>query len=174
MNITIFYFLNSFALTLPWLDTLVRFIAVPFIYIFIGLVTLILVWKSKIFTGDCSIKSMWMKGKSVAVIVFSTGLSYVLANVLKTIIKTDRPFVALQDVHTLISETGYAFPSGHSATIAGFAFAVFFKNKKLGLICFLVMLLIGVSRVIAGVHFPIDIIGGYALGFIVAYFSKSL
>jgi membrane-associated phospholipid phosphatase len=34
-------------------------------------------------------------------------------------------------------------------------------------------LLIGVARIIAGVHFPIDILGGFCLGFLVAYlFNK--
>ena len=33
-------------------------------------------------------------------------------------------------------------------------------------------LLIGVARIIAGVHFPIDILGGFIIGFIVAYFIK--
>jgi membrane-associated phospholipid phosphatase len=35
-------------------------------------------------------------------------------------------------------------------------------------------LLIGVARVIAGVHFPIDILGGFCIGFLVAYLFEKL
>ena len=85
-----------------------------------------------------------------------------------------RPFIALPGVQSLFLETGYAFPSGHSATIAAFAFAIFFKNKRLGYIAFVIALIIGLARVIAGVHFPLDIAGGYALGFMVAFLFKTL
>lgn len=174
MNISIFYFLHSFAFIYPWFDQLIQFLAVPFIYIIISIITIILIWKAKIFEEGFNIKSMWIRGHGVVIILFTTLFTYILSNLLKIVIMTDRPFIALNNIYTLIPESGYAFPSGHSATIAAFAFAVFFKNKKLGYVCFIAMLLIGLARVVAGVHFPIDIVGGFAIGFLVAYFSKSL
>ncbi len=173
MNITLFYFLHSIAYIYPWLDRVLWFLAEPFIYIVITSVTLVLVWQEKIFTLGSSVWEMWNKGRGVVVVCISTISGYILANLLKIIIHTDRPPIALPDVHSLVSETGYAFPSGHSATIAAFAFAVFFKNRTLGYVSFVAMLLVGVARVAAGVHFPIDIVGGYVLGFMVAYFLKS-
>jgi undecaprenyl-diphosphatase len=172
MNSSIFIFLHSFAFQSNWFDSLVIFFAEPFIYIFIVVVTAILLLQSHIF-DDFNLKSIYRKSRMVIVIAVTTVSGYILANLLKLLIQSDRPFVAMSNVHTLIPESGYAFPSGHSATIAAFAFAVFFKNKRLGYICFLAMLLIGVSRVVSGVHFPIDILGGYALGFLVAYLLKT-
>jgi undecaprenyl-diphosphatase len=84
----------------------------------------------------------------------------------------ERPFMALSDVQSLFFESGYAFPSGHSATIAGLAFAVFFRHKWLGYVCMVAAVLIGVARVAAGVHFPVDIIGGYSLGFLIAFLLR--
>ncbi len=173
MNISIFYFLYDFSSKYDWLDCLIRFFAEPFIFIIIAVLTIALIWHSQVFRGDNSIKSLWSKGRGIAIIIFSTGLTYALANLLKLIIQTDRPFILLPDIHTLVSESGYAFPSGHSATIAAFAFGVFFKNKKIGYIALVAMILIGLARVAAGVHFPIDIMGGYALGFVVAFLLKS-
>ncbi len=174
MNNSIFYFLHSFAFQSNLLDSLIRFFAEPFIYIVIILVIIILIKKYKVFGQDNTIPSLWKRGRNIAIILFATVATYLLANLLKFLFHTDRPFIALSNINTLVSESSYAFPSGHSAVIAAFAFAVFFKNKKLGYICFAAVLLIGLARVAAGVHFPVDIIGGYALGFIVAYFAKSL
>jgi len=33
-------------------------------------------------------------------------------------------------------------------------------------------LLIGIARIIAGVHFPVDILGGFILGILTAYLVK--
>jgi undecaprenyl-diphosphatase len=173
MNNYIFTFLHSFAFHSSLLDSVIIFFAEPFIYIFILFIILNLLWKDRILNDGFNLKYVYKKSKSITVIIASTILGYILANLLKILIHADRPFITLPNIYTLIPESGYAFPSGHSATIAAFAFAVFFKNKRLGYICFLAMLLIGVSRVVSGVHFPIDILGGYALGFLVAYLLKT-
>ncbi len=174
INLSLFYFLHSFAFQYPWLDSLIWFLAVPLIYITIVFVGIFLSIQYKIFSGDMTIKSLWGRGKEVFWIFFSAALAYFIAHILKNIIHTDRPFVALQNIQSLFTETDYAFPSGHSTTIAALAFAVYFRNKYLGLLCIGIALLIGLARVMAGVHFPIDIIGGFAIGFLVAFFTKSL
>ena len=173
MNNSIFYFFHGLAFQNQWLDTLSIFLAEPFIYIVIVIVMFLLLRKYKVFEGDFNIKIMWGKGRNILLIVASTVISYFLANLLKIIVHTDRPIIALSNISTLIVENGHAFPSGHSATIAAFAFAVYFRNKKLGYVCLIAALLIGIARIVVGVHFPIDIIGGYVLGFIVAYFLKT-
>lgn len=173
MNNYLFTFLHSIAFRCNFIDSLIIFFAEPFIYLFILIITLILLWESRVLSGGFDIKLIYQKSRNVINIAIATTLGYILANLLKLLIQADRPFVLFQNIQTLIPESGYAFPSGHSATIAAFAFAVFFKNKKLGYICFVAMLLIGLSRVVAGVHFPIDIIGGYVLGFLVAYLLKT-
>lgn len=88
----------------------------------------------------------------------------------------------------LATEQSYSFPSGH--TMNGFIFYtclsyfIFrrFKNKKLGyflIVCSAILvLLIGVSRVYLGVHFPTDVIAGYLGGIlwfvIVLLFEKTV
>ena len=175
MNISIFYLLYSFAHHYWWLDTLISFLAVPFIYIIIIVITFLYAKEKNLLNKYyLPLLKLIKKSKEVIWIIATTGITYIIANSLKNIIKTDRPFTALSNIHTLVKESGYAFPSGHSATIAAFAFAIYFRNKKLGRIALVAMVLIGLSRVAAGVHFPIDIIGGFALGFLVAFFTKSL
>lgn len=88
---------------------------------------------------------------------------------LKLFVQRDRP--TLDPLHTL---TDYSFPSSHSmasfiffATIAYFAYH-FTKSKRISIaiaiICFVLIFLIGISRVYLGVHYPSDVLGGYLAG----------
>lgn len=57
-----------------------------------------------------------------------------------------------------------SFPSDHSAFVFALATALWLKDKSLGLIYFLGALLVGLGRVLGGVHYPVDIVGGAILG----------
>ncbi len=174
MNNYLFTLIHSYVFQYQWLDSLVWFFAVPFIYIMIAVVAIFLFWHYKIFEIKNTAMLIQGKGREIISIFFSAGFAYGIACLLKILIHTDRPFIALSNITILFTETGYAFPSAHSTLIAALAFAVYFKHKRLGYICFIAALLIGIARIAAGVHFPIDIVGGYVLGFIVAFFIKRL
>lgn len=99
-------------------------------------------------------------GTSLISVAFNQGI--------KNIIKRPRP-----DHLRLIEENGYSFPSGHamgSMAFYGFLIMIIFKlniNRWLKIILiFLIsvlILLIGISRIYLGVHYPSDILGGYLL-----------
>ena len=65
-----------------------------------------------------------------------------------------------------IAAQGYSFPSTHSAsTMALFIpLAAEVKKKWMWIIAVLITLLVGVSRAITGMHYPTDILAGWALG----------
>jgi membrane-associated phospholipid phosphatase len=69
----------------------------------------------------------------------------------------------------LARETSYGFPSGHSQTSLTFwGAALSILPRLLGLVAFaLIPLLVGLSRLYLGVHFPTDILGGWVLGALV-------
>ena len=93
---------------------------------------------------------------------------------MKYLIHTPRPFDVFPKVVSLFPETSYAFPSGHATFFMAIAFAIFFNHKKVGYVFILFALLIGVARIVSGVHFPVDILGGYILGFAIAFFLKNV
>lgn len=79
-----------------------------------------------------------------------------------------RPFVTHQ-VHQLIPESAWSFPSGHSAFFFALAMAVYLYNKKWGAWFFVAAVILNTSRVVAGVHYPSDILGGAVVGMLTAY-----
>lgn len=65
-------------------------------------------------------------------------------------------------------ETSPSFPSGHSqgAVVNWGYLAYSFRNPILWVVAVLLILGIGLSRMVLGVHFPQDIIGGYIIGLV--------
>lgn len=102
-------------------------------------------------------------------------LALALGNTVSNFLKDSfaRPRPALEH---LVPVTSYSFPSGHSMVgmIVYFFIAYLLieamgtnKGKVLaGVIAAVLLLLIGASRVILQVHYPTDVIGGFALGYI--------
>ena len=68
-----------------------------------------------------------------------------------------------------IAVQGFSFPSGHasnSASTSG-ALACHVGKKVLKLVLFLIPLIIGLSRVVLGVHYPTDVLAGWAISALV-------
>ena len=165
MNNTIFFFFYNLAHQSNFIDSIITSFAVYFIYLVIISAVLFSFFYSK----------SWC---DLFLVVFSGGIVWILAKLLKILIHTPRPFDVFDHVQTLFLETGYAFPSGHTAVAAAIAFAIFFINKKIGYLFMSFALLIGLARIVAGGHFPVDILGGVVLGggvsWFVAFFLKKI
>ncbi|HUQ85525.1 MAG TPA: phosphatase PAP2 family protein [Candidatus Limnocylindrales bacterium] len=81
---------------------------------------------------------------------------------------------ARPDLFAMLIEKTYSFPSGHSMNSFVFFMSISYfifhnnRNKKLSitltLISGLIVFLIGISRIYLGVHYPSDVLGGYAAG----------
>ncbi len=71
---------------------------------------------------------------------------------------------------------GYSFPSGHSCNAASMygGVAAFFRKWWLYLLAAVLILLVGFSRVAVGVHYPTDVLAGWALGFLIILIVSGL
>lgn len=58
---------------------------------------------------------------------------------------------------------GESFPSRHTGSAVIIAFSCLYISLPLGILCFIIALYVGISRVIAGVHFIKDIAAGAAV-----------
>jgi undecaprenyl-diphosphatase len=117
---------------------------------------------------------LWWRGARLVVALapaLALGLAGVAAGVAKQIVGRDRPPVGLR----LLSETEPSFPSGHATDSAAFfltlalVIAVFVLRRPLArvatvIVGVLVPGAIGLSRLVLGVHWPSDVIAGWALG----------
>lgn len=157
----LFYLLNNLAGQSPFFDGVIVFFASYLAYI-LGVFFVALV-----FFSQYSKREKWE-------LLLVTGISAVIARfgvteIIRYFYHHPRPFDALSGVHQLLAESSWSFPSGHATFFFAMATAIYLYNKKWGIGFFGAAILVTVARVIAGVHYPSDIIGGALLGVLVAY-----
>lgn len=107
-------------------------------------------------------------------IFLGVGLPGLASNLMKRAIGRGRPTVLDQvgtlDFRNLFNDFNYqSFPSGHTTTAFAFAFVVGFMSPRLFPWMFGFAVLIGLSRVVEGVHYPTDVLGGVVVGTLGAY-----
>jgi undecaprenyl-diphosphatase len=105
----------------------------------------------------------------------AAGVAWLLAHLLKAVFPTPRPFQINGGVAAVVFPlTNGGFPSGHAAAAFALALTVWRHHKKVGIVYLISACLIGLARVLANVHYPIDIVGGAILGIIVAFVVEKL
>lgn len=107
-----------------------------------------------------------IKEKVYAFLIFLNTVNIFLLNQgLKLIFSRPRPEARL------IEESGFSFPSGHAMmSLAFYGFLIFIilksnvKHKKLlTTLLIILIILIGLSRIYLGVHYPSDVFAGFTL-----------
>lgn len=162
-NVFLFEKINNLASAYKALDWIGVFFADYLLYIVMALILITLF-----------IKRTRLIAVAIAVSIFLSRI--VFAEPLKQIFHRARPYVSLENVRKLVTESNdYAsFPSGHAAIFFAIATAIFRFNRKLGILSFFIALLVGVARVYVGVHWPIDVVVGAFVGIIAGIITNRL
>ncbi|MEU7556252.1 phosphatase PAP2 family protein [Streptomyces sp. NPDC044571] len=91
-----------------------------------------------------------------------------LVNVpLRAFVGRPRPFLAHSGLEVLEPGHGqndFSFVSGHATLAMALGVGLFLAHRRLGLVGIGLAVAEGVCRVYPGVHYPTDVIGGFALG----------
>ena len=174
LNTQIFFFFYSFAHKSFFLDKMIVYCAQIFPYIVILLAGIFLLFHNEIFQAEKPFRAFLQKWREIVLVFFSGIFAWIIAYVLKIIIHIPRPFMQFGNVHALLSESDFSFPSGHATFYMALAVALYLSHKKAGYLFILFAFIIGIARIMAGVHFPIDILCGFILGGGVAYLVKFL
>lgn len=105
--------------------------------------------------------------KTGAVMALSMILNALVTNiVLKNILARTRPYEIIDGLYSIVgAQKDYSFPSGHSACSFACAVVIYrYCPKKYGISALAAAVLIALSRLYVGVHFPTDVLGGALVG----------
>lgn len=147
-------------------DSVVYFFAVYFPYLVIVCAIIFVLYHAHGNTNTPVFQNVKNHFREFTVLIIATMLTWGLVVLLKDLIASPRPYLVFENFISLFPYGAYdSFPSGHAGLFGAIAGAIYVFHKKAGLIFFLGALLIGIARIIAGVHFPLDILAGLILGF---------
>ena len=113
--------------------------------------------------------------KDFIFLVCSLLITYILNELIKHIVLRKRPIEFF-----IINVTGYSYPSGHSMNISAFYLTFRFllnrkkKNRYLDIFIYVLIIMIALSRVVLGVHWPTDVIVGLTLGYLSYRLSREI
>ncbi|MCW2921546.1 MAG: putative transrane acid phosphatase [Thermoleophilia bacterium] len=102
--------------------------------------------------------------RDATIVALSTAMAAIVSRILKETFDRVRPTGA----HELVA--GFSMPSGHAASSSAFAMSIVFAAhgtrvaRPVTVLVVAFAIVVGVSRVVLGVHFPTDIVAGYCSG----------
>lgn len=97
-------------------------------------------------------------------------ISQIIVHSLKKILSRERPYKILEQLNTFgINLKDYSFPSGHSAASFSIATTIALNIPRLSIIVFVLAIIVGISRIYLGVHYPTDVAAGIIIGFGIAF-----
>ncbi|MCR4334041.1 MAG: phosphatase PAP2 family protein [Patescibacteria group bacterium] len=160
LDIQLFHLLNNLAGQSPFFDNIIVFFAEYLAYLLIALFLALLFF------------SLYPKREKLEILLVTGSSAFIarfgVAEVIRLFIHRPRPFLAMP-VHQLITDSAWSFPSGHATFFFAMATAVYLYHKKWGAFFFVAAIFVTAGRVMAGVHYPSDIIGGALIGILTAY-----
>lgn len=105
----------------------------------------------------------------IAWAVVAAGIAFLVNVPIRGFVGRPRPLADHPDVVVLLDgRTGFSFVSDHATMAMAVAVALLLVHRSLGCWAFALAVFQGFLRVLMGVHYPTDVIGGFALGTAVA------
>ena len=110
-----------------------------------------------------------IKKETVIHAIFSCLIAYAVTELIKTFFPTILPFQFDSALPlTLTVPTDGAFLSSHSAVGFALAVTILKHDRKDGILYLIMAGLVGIARIMAHVHYPIDIMAGAFIGTLIS------
>jgi undecaprenyl-diphosphatase len=165
---TVFFWINGLAGHVAWIDDVIRVLSCDLFLPVVTIIILIAVW----FSGR-NIADRPRNQYGVMCSLASMGIANLLVFISNSISPDRlRPFEKFGvfpegQVHLIFYQpSDPSFPSNAAAASFAFAMGMWVYNRKLGYILLIPAIIISFGRVYMGVHYPLDILGGFILAII--------
>jgi undecaprenyl-diphosphatase len=111
-------------------------------------------------------KIAWKRFLSVVMVLVSVGL---VSQGMKSLINRERPYIDYPVIVKLSDGGGSSFPSGHTmeAFAMAMALSLAFRRRWVVVVLFVWAALVAYSRMLLGVHYPLDVAGGMIIGLMI-------
>ncbi|MFG6654770.1 undecaprenyl-diphosphate phosphatase [Scandinavium sp. M-37] len=157
LNYSLFYWINATPASPQWMISLAIFLAKDLISIVPLLAVVLWLWGPR---GQvCAQRQLVIK------LAMAIGISLLLSWTVGHVFPHDRPFVDGVGYNFLHHSADDSFPSDHGTVIFTFALAFLFWHRLWsGVLMMIIGCVIAWSRVYLGVHWPLDMVGGFLAG----------
>ncbi|MEV6347171.1 phosphatase PAP2 family protein [Actinoplanes sp. NPDC051851] len=113
----------------------------------------------------------WARWLGAPVVLAGALIADVLSGAVKTAVEEERPCRVFAGTVTWLAcpaEGHWSYPSDHAAIAGALAAGVVLLARRLAPVAVPVALLVAIARVLAGVHYPHDVLAGLLLGVAIA------
>ncbi|MFD4897672.1 phosphatase PAP2 family protein [Streptomyces sp. NPDC058411] len=166
-DVSLLYDINGLAKAAPtWFDRVMEFVG-EFGIMFGMVLAVLWCWWSVRRRGTTEDSVTAVAGLVWAPL--AAGIALLINIPIRGFVERPRPFFDHKGLEVLVAgKTDFSFVSDHATMAMAIAVGLFVANRKFGLVAIGLALLEGFCRVYMGVHYPTDVIGGFALGTAVA------
>jgi undecaprenyl-diphosphatase len=155
----LFMALNALAGRWPWLDSLARLWLNDYFVPTLLATMLLALW----FEGSTPAERQ-LNQRAVLVGALSAALANLWVKGLNQVYYRPRPFAAHAVTLLFYRPTDSSLPSNAAALGFSIALGVWFYQRRWGGVMLVIATLFGLSRIVGGVHYPLDVVAGAFLG----------
>ncbi|MFF1835339.1 phosphatase PAP2 family protein [Streptomyces sp. NPDC058231] len=162
-DVSLLYDINGLARSAPtWFDQVMEFVGEYGIMLGMVLVVLWCWWSvRRRGTAEDSVTAV----TGIIWAPLAAGIALIVNIPIRGFVERPRPFRDHQGLDVLVAgKNDFSFVSDHATMAMALAVGLFVVNRKFGLAAIGLALAEGFCRIYMGVHYPTDVIGGFALG----------
>jgi len=141
-----------------YMNTLIIFGA-EYLYLVIVVLAIAYIWRAP----------KELQKRMIVCAIITLPVTYIVAKIASQFYYNARPFIVGDFIPLLPHTNDNGFPSDHTLLSSAIAMTLFFFYQKRGLFLFVVAFLVGLARVLVGIHHLSDIFGSMIIASLVAY-----